>query len=340
MTGGISKIAPLLLVAMFQAGLSFGAGPEAGAPASAPASLDSAAQAEVLARVNGTPITRAEVNRAIRIYLVQGRLSHDLTPEARKEAENGALEQLIGAKLLYEKGLKLKNDQLDSLVSAKVAQSKAKFPSAAAYDAALKSNNLTEHEAQEIVRNDIVVTQLLDQEVIGKITISDAEVRDYYQKNLEKFSQPEGIQISHILIEVGADATIESRLQALGKAEAIRKKLLAGADFALLAKSDSACPSKEEGGDLGLFGEEEMIPEFAKAVAALQPGAISQVVETSFGFHVLKLVARKPPTVSSLSEVQGKIVSYLKQQRTQQAIADYVGGLRQRASIVMAAGNR
>jgi len=335
------KILSVLLALIFQSGISLGAGTEPGAPGSAGAPADSSAIAvpgEVLARVNGAPVTRAEVDRAILVYLAQSRLSHDLTPEARKEAENGALEQLIGAKLLLQNGLKLKIDHLESQVAAKLAQSKVKFPSAAAYDQALKTNNLTEPEAQEIVRNDIVAAHLLDKEVVDKITVSASEVRDYYQQNLDRFTQPEGTQISHILIEVAADATLETKLRALGKAEAVRKKLLAGADFAALAKSDSSCPSKEEGGDLGLFGKEEMIPEFAVAVAALKPGEISQVVETSFGFHVVKLVARKPVTVSTLGEVQGKIESYLKQQRTQQAIADYVSGLKKSAVIVLAAG--
>jgi peptidyl-prolyl cis-trans isomerase C len=330
------KIVLVLLAIISQSCLSFAAGPAPSAPGLPADSAALAVPGEVLVRVNGAPITRAEVDRAILVYLAQTRLSHDLTPEARKEAENGALEQLIGAQLLYQKGLKLKIGQLERQIAAKLAESKAKFPSAAAYAQALQTNNLTEPEAQEIVRVEIVVANLLDREVVDKITVSPSAVRDYYQQNPDKFTQPEGTQISHILIEVADDATLETKLRALGKAEAVRKKLLAGADFAVLAKSDSSCPSKEEGGDLGLFGKDEMIPEFATAVAALKPGEFSQVVKTSFGFHVLKLVARKPATVSSLAEVQGKIESYLKQQMTQQAIIDYLGGLKKSASIVMA----
>jgi peptidyl-prolyl cis-trans isomerase C len=332
------KVVSVLLALIFQSGVCLGAGTEPVAPGSPDDSAAIAAPGEVLARVNGAPITRAEVDRAILVYLAQSRLSHDLTPEARKEAENGALEQLIGAKLLYQTGLKLNIDHLESQVAAKLAQSKAKFPSAAAYEQALKTNNLTEPEAQEIVRNDIVVTNLLEKEVVDKITISELEVRDYYLQNQDKFTQPEGTQISHILIEVPADATLETKLRALGKAEAVRKKLLAGADFAALAKSESSCPSKEEGGDLGLFGKDEMIPEFAAALGALRPGEISQVVETTSGFHVLKLVASNPASVSTLGEVKEKIASYLKQQRIEQAIVDYVSGLKKSASIVMAAG--
>jgi peptidyl-prolyl cis-trans isomerase C len=334
----------LSVILLFPAGVWLSAGPENAAAETAPVTINQAAQAapaasaEVLARVNGAPVTRAEVDRAILIYLAQSRSSHELTAEARKEAESAALEQVIAAKLLYQNGLKRGVDHLESQVSAKLDQSRAKFPSAAAYDAALKTNNLTEAEAQQIVRSDIVVTHLLATEVVDKITVSEAEVGDYYRQNLDKFTSPEGARISHILIEAGADAPIEAKLQALGKAEALRKKLAAGADFTALAKSDSACPSKEEGGDLGFFGSEEMIPEFAAAVAGLKPGEISEVVRSDFGFHVLKLTARKPATVSALSEVKAKIESYLKDQRSQRAIADYVAGLKVSATIVRVAG--
>jgi peptidyl-prolyl cis-trans isomerase C len=321
-------------------GESFGAGEGSGAPGVVSLKPDAPVQAppgEVLARVNGMTITRTEVDRAIVIFLAQSRASHDLSPETRKEAEAAALEQLIGAKLLYQKGIEQKMEGLDQLVSEKIAQSKAKFPSSAAYVAALKASNLTEAEAGEIVRRDAVVTHFLERQVVAKITVSDQDIRTFYQQNLDKFSLPESVQISHILIEAGAQATAQEKLKGRERAEGIRKILVAGEDFAALAKTDSSCPSKEEGGDLGVFGKDELIPEFDAAVANLKPGEISQVVETGFGFHVLKVVARKSASVRTVDEARDQIEPYLKQTRAQQAIVDYVGELKKGASIEMAA---
>ena len=343
---GIQRVSALILIFLAFSDLPSGAlaaGPEAGATgvvgtagtanAKEQATVPVAAS-EVLARVNGAPITRAEVDRAILIFLAQSRASHDLTPEARKEAENAALEQLIGSKLLYQNGLKLNLSDLDRLVSEKVAQAQAKFPSSAAYEAALKTNNLTEPEAREIVRHDIVVTTVLERDVIAKITISEPDLRTFYRENLEKFTLPATVQISHILIETGPEATVEEKITARDKAEKLRSRLLAGEGFAALAKSESSCPSKEEGGDLGVFGKDEMVPEFEAAVATLKPGEISQVVETGYGFHVLKLVERKSVSVRSFDEAKKEIESFLTQTRTQQAIVDYVSELKKNATIV------
>ena len=327
----------ILVFSGLQVAESRGAGQEAAVPVATgavPGAAAQAARSDVLAWVNGTAITSGEVERAISIFLAQSRASHDLTPEARREAESAALDQLIGNRLLYQNGLKLKFEDLDRLVAEKVAQAKAKFPSPSAFDSALKANGLSEPEAQEIVRNEIVVANLLRKEVVDKITIPEADLRRFYQQNLERFTSPATVQISHILIEAAPEASAAEKTKARERAEAVRKRLLAGEDFAALAKSQSSCPSKEEGGDLGVFGQQELLPEFAAALAGIKPGELSPVVETSFGFHVLKLVARNSARVSTFDEAREKIESYLKQERTQQAIADYVSELKKSATIV------
>ena len=342
MTRSNLKTLVLFLATLVFSGLlveaSMGEGTEAVPPTAAGSNHDATLKpsaTDVLARVNGAAITRAEVDRAILIFLAQSRASHDLTPEARKEAENAALEQLIGTRLLYQAGLKLKIEDLELRVAEKIDQAKAKFPSPSAYDSALNTNNISEVEAQEIVRNEIVVNYLLQKEVIDKIAVPEADLRTFYRQNLEKFTLPATVRISHILIETGPEASVAEKIKAREKAETVRSRLVAGEDFALLATSESSCPSKEEGGDLGSFGKEEMIPEFDAALAGLEPGELSPVLETSFGFHVLKLVARNSTTVSTFDEVKGKIESYLKKIRTQQAISDYVGGLKKKADIVV-----
>jgi len=119
-----------------QAGSAFGAGSEtAGFGTSAPA-----APGDVLARVDGIPITRAEVDHAIRLFLAQTRASHDLAPETRREAEDAALEQLITTRLLYRNGTKLEIRDLDKQVNDRIDQEKAKFPTPEAYEAALQAN--------------------------------------------------------------------------------------------------------------------------------------------------------------------------------------------------------
>ena len=292
----------------------------------------------VLARVNGsTTITRDEVDRVIRIFIAQSRVSHDISPEARKLAEDAALEQLISTKLLYQAGVKLEILNLDKQIVDKVNQEKSKFATPAAYDAVLKVNNFSEQDAREVVRTDIVVTNLINVEIISKMAIPEADIKKYYDQNPDKFTRPESMRLRHILIDVDPQATPEKKQSAKQIAESVRKRIIAGEDFVAIAKVESSCPSKEQGGDLGFFEKGEMIPEFEIAAAAIHPGEISQVIGTSSGYHILKLEEKKDVFVTTFDEVKVKIAQHLKQDRTRQAIIDYVAELKKKASVEIVA---
>jgi peptidyl-prolyl cis-trans isomerase C len=301
-----------------------------------PAKLEAAPQnspADVLAKVNGTAITRAETERATQVLLSQNRAPQNLPPEIMKQAENAALDQLISAELLYQAGRKREIKDLDKQITDKVSQGKAQFGTPAEYEAALKANNLTENDLLESIRKSIVINNLLEKDIVSKIVVTDADLKKYYDENLDKFKLPEKYHASHILIGVDPQAKPEEKQKAREKAETIRKKILAGEDFATLAKAESSCPSKEQGGDLGSFGKGEMVPEFEKATAALKPGGISEVVETQFGYHVIKLIEKNDAGTVKFDEAKDKIKDYLKQTKTQKAVMDYVAELKSKASI-------
>ncbi|MCM2359593.1 MAG: peptidylprolyl isomerase [Geobacteraceae bacterium] len=302
----------------------------------APAKNETAPQqspTDVVAKVNGTAITRAEVERATQVLLTQSRAPQNLAPALRKQAEDAALDQLISAELLYQTGLKLEIKDLDKQVEAKISQAKTQFPTPAEYEAALKANGLTEKDLVEQFRKGVVINSLLEKEILSKITIPEADVKKFYDENQDKFKRPESYHASHILIGVDPQAKPEEKQKAKEKAEAVRKKILAGEDFAALAKAESSCPSKEKGGDLGTFGKGEMVPQFEKAAAALKPGEISEVVETQFGYHVIKLAEKKDAGLVTLDESKEKIQNYLKQNKYQQAFIDYLDALKKTATI-------
>lgn len=288
---------------------------------------------DVIVKVNGTPITRAELDRAVTTILTQSHAPKNIPAEAQKQVEENALNQLIGSELLYQAGSKRKIKDLDKQVEEKLSQGKARFSTTAEFEAALKANNIDEKELKKIIRKEIIITNLYQTDVIDKITVTDAEVKKFYDENKDKFKKPESYHASHILIGVDPQATPAEKKKAREKAEAIRKKLLAGADFAKLAKEDSTCPSKEKGGDLGTFSKGDMVPEFEKATEALKPGQISDVVETQFGYHIIKLIEKKDAGVVPFDEVNDKIQGYLKQTKAQKALLEYVDELKSKAKI-------
>lgn len=338
----MKKVTAALLTAFavlsIQAVTALGEEPKAPAPKSeaAPSKAEAAplkSPTDVLAKVNGTAITRVEVERATQVLLAQSRAPQNLPPELGKQAEDAALEQLIGAELLYQAGAKLEIKDLDKQIEDKVSQGKARFATPDQYEAALKTNNLTEKELLVIIRKDIVINNLFEKEIVSKVAIPEADVKKFYDDNIEKFKRPESYHASHILIGVDPKATAEEKQKAKEKAEAIRKKIVAGEDFAALAKADSSCPSKENGGDLGTFGKGEMVPPFEKAAAALKPGEISEVVETQFGYHVIKLIEQKEAGTVKFDEAKENIQNYLKQGKVQTDIADFVAKLKVKAAI-------
>ncbi|KAF0221539.1 MAG: peptidyl-prolyl cis-trans isomerase [Geobacteraceae bacterium] len=288
-----------------------------------------------LAVVNGAAITRAEVARAVKVLLSQNRITQQVTPDQMKQAEEAALEQLISAEILYQAGLKLEIKDLDKQVEEKITQGKARFPSTEEYEKALKTADLTEKELKELTRKDIIVGNVVEKEIAAKITVPDQDVKKFYDENQDKFKKGESVRASHILCGVDANASPEEKKKAKEKAEALLKKIKAGEDFAKLAKENSTCPSSAQGGDLGSFGKGQMVPPFEKAAFALKQGEVSDVVETQFGYHIIKLTEKKDAETIKLDETKDRIKDYLKNQKVQKAVADYITELKGKMKVEM-----
>jgi peptidyl-prolyl cis-trans isomerase C len=289
----------------------------------------------VLAKVNGVAITQGERDQTAQEMLSRGRMSQQSSPDMLPKIEAAALEQLINVELLYQKGQKLKIGDLDKKVDDKLAQMRAQFPSPADFEKALTSANLTEKQFKAFTRKNIVIDNLLQKEVLGKISVSDADAKKFYDENQDKFKAPEQTRASHVLITVDQKATPEEKKKAKEKAAAIKKRVAAGEDFAAVAKAESKCPSAAKGGDLGYFGKGQMVPAFEEAAFSLKPGQISEVVETQFGYHVIKVTDRKQAETVKFNDVKDKIKDYLKNQQAQKPMADYVENLRKQAKIEM-----
>nr|WP_223921079.1 peptidylprolyl isomerase [Geobacter sp. AOG2] len=284
------------------------------------------------ARVNDRDITVAELKRAETV-LMAGRPDLQIPPYLQKEFEKQALNQLIGAELLFQAGQRLAVKDLDKRTDAKLAKIKGGFPDAKEYDKALQRIGMNEKMLHDSTRRELVIANFIDTNISPKITVSDEEIKKFYEQNPDKFRQPEQIRASHILIGVDGKAGVEEKKIARDKAEKLRKELLAGADFVKLAKENSTCPSSRQGGDLGYFSKGKMDPKFEQAAFALEPGGLSNVVETRFGYHIIKLLNRKKAETVSLAEAREKIEDYLRTQKTNVAIGDFVGEARKSAKV-------
>ena len=305
---------------------------EAVAPESAAKAAPASPQ-DPVAVVAGTTIKRFELDRALTVLTAQNRVPAANTPEARKQAESAALDQLIFAELMYQQGLKTPPENLDKQIDFKMSQNKGRFASPAEFEAALLSAGLSENELVEITRKDIVISNFIEKKIAANITVSDDEVKKFYDENRDQLNEEPQVKASHILIGVDAAAPAEEKKKAREKAEALLKEIRGGKDFAAAAKENSTCPSKEQGGDLGYFGKGQMVPQFEQAAFAMKIGDVSEVVETQFGYHIIKLTDRKDGAAPKLEELKEKIATFLKGQKTQKAVFDYVTNLRKEAKV-------
>ncbi|MEO7270986.1 MAG: peptidyl-prolyl cis-trans isomerase [Vicinamibacterales bacterium] len=156
---------------------------------------------------------------------------------------------------------------------------------------------------------------LLDtQSIRARTQVTPQDVQRYYEDNEAQYATPEETRASHILLKTEGkdDAAVKKQ------AEDLLAQIKSGGDFAALAAKFSEDDSnKDKGGDLGLFPKGQMVPEFDTVAFSLQPGQISDVVKTSFGYHIIKVVERKPATKRTLDEVRAQIEDQLKSQRAQ-----------------------
>lgn len=152
--------------------------------------------------------------------------------------------------------------------------------------------------------------------------ITPKEMEDYYQNNREKFSQPKQVKVRHILIKAEAKDT-EASAKARKKAESIRDEAVKGKDFAQLAKQYSEDPgTKDRGGDLGYVTRGQLVPEFEQEAFSLKVGDISKVVQTPYGFHILKVDEIQEAKVEPLGKVKDQIAALLRTRKTRELAHD------------------
>jgi peptidyl-prolyl cis-trans isomerase C len=179
----------------------------------------------------------------------------------------------------------------------------------------------------EKIQNELMVNVWMKQQM-ESVVVSDSEAKEFYEKNKKKFVQPESARARHILVKEEAEAKKIAKEYAKLSGKQLEEKFIA------LAESKSTGPSAKNGGDLGAFTKEQMVPEFSKAVWALDVGkASTKPVKTQFGYHLIYLEAKNAETTLSYSEVKPNIVASLKQKQFTEKIATIAKELKKKADI-------
>lgn len=291
---------------------------------------------EFVAKVNGSGISQKDFDWAL--ASAEKQFASIGAAAGQVNVKKEALDSLIRMELMIQDARK-RNITVDEVAMLSSLEGfMAQFNEEFSFNDFLAQNDLTEEKMKDQLRRQLILQKLqqeLAKEFSANGTVSDEEIKKFYDDNLDKFKRPEQVKASHILISVPEGADEAAKKEALTKIEGIQKKVLAGDDFAELARSNSQCPSSAQGGDLGFFGKGQMVKEFEDVAFALKPGEASGVVETPFGYHVIKLNEKRDAGTVPLEEVKGRIEEYLSQLRIDKAQQEYIDGLLTKAKITI-----
>ena len=271
----------------------------------------------MIVNVNGKEIHRSDMLTQMKVMAGRGMR---LNPQQ-------VIDQLIVEELLYEEAVGTGNVAAASEVEETYDSILIKVDGQENLEAQLQQIGTNPDAFKSGMNKQLSINKLIDKITAGKVTISDASVEEFYNNNPQMF---ENVHASHILITSKPGDSDEMKAEAKRKIEEIAEQIKAGSDFAELAKTESACPSSARGGDLGTFGKGQMVPSFEEAAFALEAGQVSDIVETQFGYHIIKVEEHNNPT---LDEVREDLKQDMENKERNKIIEDYIKKLREKASI-------
>jgi len=290
----------------------------------------------IVALVNNEVITLSEMEEAGRNLFQQ--VKQTSLPSDREEnlkkAREEILAQLVEHKLLEQEIKKKKVEVSDRDVDQAIGD-------------IMKENRLTENELKmalakdgmtfsryrQRIRDDIGKMRLINREIKSKIVIKEEDLKKAYQEDLKEYTDPLEVKVQQIFLSVAQEAS-EKQVSAIYKeAQSLLERAGRGEDFAQLAKNYSQGPEAQEGGVLGFFKHKEMMPELEEAAFKLQPGGLSEVVRSSAGFHILRVMEKKGGEPRPFAEVQNKIREKFLQAESEKQFKEWMKTLKDKAYV-------
>jgi len=288
--------------------------------------------------VNGTKITAGQIDTVLdaRLEQMASRIPPNMKDQYRQQMRKRLVEQMVIEEILTQKEKTLNITVSQADVNAQVQeQMKSQNLNLDEFKALLKNYGTTYTEFEQNMRKKLMFEKLMEGEFKSKIKeANDAAIKAFYNENSDQFKEPESIHTKHILIKPadGNDPN-KAKAEAKVKAEEVLKKVKDGGNFEELAKEYSACPSAKNGGDLGDAPKGSFVPAFEKAAYALEPNQVSDVVETEFGYHIIKLIGHKDANTVSLDQAKEKIAQHLSNQQKQEVVVNYIQKIKKEADI-------
>ncbi|MBN1787783.1 MAG: peptidylprolyl isomerase [Sedimentisphaerales bacterium] len=330
---------PMVLIILFSA-IAFA--DESKLPVAEPntaAEANSVAKADVVVvTVNGEGIKESDIDTVVDAKMKQmaGRIPESMVDRYRNQMRTHIIDQLIVEKLILQKqkecGVDVNQADIDAEINKQVAQQNLTVDE---FKALLKAYGTSYSEHEEKMRQKLMFDKLIEIEITKNAQKPTAEqAKTYYDENVEQFRTPEKIHAKHILIrpDKSGDPN-QAKARARDYIQELLDRIKKGEDFDELAKQYSKCPSGRKGGDLGMQPKGTFVPPFEKAAYALKPGQVSDIVETNFGYHIIKLVEHVKPETTSFDKAKDEILEMLSNKQKEELFMEYVNKIKADADI-------
>jgi peptidyl-prolyl cis-trans isomerase C len=280
---------------------------------------DSVVDEELLVRVNSHPIR----GKDLRTYALLYGLGTRDSLHSRSFNET-VLDGLIDRTLLWLESEAMGVAVDDSTREWFVRQFIAATGGERAMDRTLSSAHLTRSDLRQLIQQDLQVRKFIEQNVAQPPVIPDSLAEAYFRSNPQVFWTADSVRARHIIIRASQNDTQEDIENKKKTLRDIRQRVLDGSSFAEMAKTYSEGPSAPAGGDLGYFSREEMVKPFSDAAFSLKPGEVSDVVVTSFGYHIIQVVNKKPKRKLEFEEVKEGLKNQIAQNMVAQGLQNHL----------------
>jgi parvulin-like peptidyl-prolyl isomerase len=291
-------------------------------------SASAAVLERVIAKVNGEIITLSEFEQRQLVSAQTANVPRERVAAYLQEKSPEILQDAIDELLLTQKadelGIRVRPEALEQVVEE--IKKDNKITTEEQFKQELSREGMTLESLKRNIERSISKRRVISREIESKITVSEEDLRGYYEKHQSQFRIKETVQLQEIVLKTD-DAHARSR------AEDIVKRARAGEDFATLAQQNSTASTKATGGDLGRVIVDEMSADLRKAIKNLTPGQVSDPVSLAGALRILKLNQREEARTVPYEEARTTIEQELRQERTKQLYGGYIEGLRKAAII-------
>ncbi|MBK7865484.1 MAG: peptidyl-prolyl cis-trans isomerase [Archangiaceae bacterium] len=282
------------------------------------------ADPNAVATINGDVVSKGEFETELTRELQAMEGVPPRSPEQTEPFKQALLETLIERAVLLQAAKAAQVSVTPDEVDRRVLALASEYP-AESFDAALAQGQTTRTELEKKTREQLIIEKLFDKEVYARVAVTEDQIRRYFDEHGPEFVEPEQVRASQIVVK------------GLDDAKKLQQQLWAGKKFPDLARRYSLGPEARVGGDLGWFPRGVMPAQFDEQAFKLPVGQVSEVVSTDFGFHLFKVMEKKPARKRELPEVRGQIEKRLLGELREKAQKDYVKSLR--AGAVVAVNN-